>query len=64
LYFKIYKLHYRIEEAEKISKDSVGIGMGLSVCKEIIKFIGPEDLNLIYVDSALGIGSSFKFFLK
>jgi signal transduction histidine kinase len=64
LKFYFLKLHYRIEESEKISKDSVGIGMGLSVCKEITKKLGPEGLNLMYVDSAKNMGSSFKFFLK
>jgi light-regulated signal transduction histidine kinase (bacteriophytochrome) len=57
-------LHYNIEEGDKVSKDSVGIGMGLTVCKEIINRISPSGLNYIFVESQLDIGSAFYFFLK
>jgi len=38
--------------------------MGLTVCKEIIHKMGPEGLNLIFVESKLYVGTNFVFFLK
>ncbi|CAD8072626.1 unnamed protein product [Paramecium sonneborni] len=57
------KLHVA-DEDEKVSKYSVGIGLGLSVCKSIIRQLAPENSNLLFVDSVKDSGSSFYFCLR
>ncbi|CAD8066099.1 unnamed protein product [Paramecium sonneborni] len=57
------KLHVA-DEDEKVSKYSVGIGLGLSVCKSIIRQLAPENSNLLFVDSIKDSGSSFYFCLR
>jgi len=38
--------------------------MGLAVCREILKQIGPDDMNLLFLDSTKDFGSKFYFFLN
>jgi K+-sensing histidine kinase KdpD len=38
-----------IDDDERISKHSVGIGMGLSVCKAIASKMGAQNMNTIFV---------------
>ncbi|CAK64252.1 unnamed protein product (macronuclear) [Paramecium tetraurelia] len=57
------KLHVA-DEDEKVSKYSVGVGLGLSVCKSIIRQLAPENSNLLFVDSVKDSGSSFYFSLR
>lgn len=40
-----------LDEYEKVSKDSVGIGMGLAVCKHILQEISPNDFKQLCVTS-------------
>ncbi|CAD8175001.1 unnamed protein product [Paramecium pentaurelia] len=53
-----------VDDDPKISKDSVGIGLGLSVCQYIIKAMGPQGLNSLFLESIIGGGSQFYFFLN
>ncbi|CAK80936.1 unnamed protein product (macronuclear) [Paramecium tetraurelia] len=53
-----------VDDDPKISKDSVGIGLGLSVCQHIIKAMGPQGLNSLFLESIMGGGSQFYFFLN
>ena len=46
-----------VDDDPKISKDSVGIGLGLSVCQYIIKAMGPSGLNSLFLESIMGGGS-------
>jgi hypothetical protein len=55
-YHFIYKL-LSIDEDDKISKNSVGIGMGLSVTQAILKLLSPENVNTIFVESKESYGS-------
>ncbi|CAD8127176.1 unnamed protein product [Paramecium sonneborni] len=57
------KLHLS-DEDEKVSKQSVGIGLGLSVCKQIIKLLAPMHQNHLSVESQLGEGTQFYFVLQ
>ncbi|CAD8196462.1 unnamed protein product [Paramecium pentaurelia] len=57
------KLHLS-DEDEKVSKQSVGISLGLSVCKQIIKHLAPAHQNYLSVESQLGEGSQFYFVLQ
>jgi hypothetical protein len=53
-----------LDEDEKVSKESVGIGLGLAVCREILLQMGPTNLNLLFVESKKDFGSAFYFYLK
>lgn len=55
-YHKYLKL-LSVNEDDKISKNSVGIGMGLSVAKAILKQLGPKDMAQIFVESKYNCGS-------
>ncbi|CAD8136032.1 unnamed protein product [Paramecium pentaurelia] len=57
------KLHLS-DEDEKVSKQSVGISLGLSVCKQIIKHLAPNNQNYLSVESTLGEGTQFYFVLQ
>ncbi|CAK68329.1 unnamed protein product (macronuclear) [Paramecium tetraurelia] len=57
------KLHLT-DEDEKVSKHSVGIGLGLSVSKQIIKLMAPNNQNYISVESKEDQGTCFNFLLK
>ncbi|CAD8207915.1 unnamed protein product [Paramecium octaurelia] len=57
------KLHLT-DEDEKVSKHSVGIGLGLSVSKQIIKLMAPKNQYYISVDSKKDEGTCFNFLLK
>ncbi|CAD8167173.1 unnamed protein product [Paramecium pentaurelia] len=57
------KLHVA-DEDEKVSKQSVGIGLGLQVCKSIIRQLAPSHFNLLFVESVKDSGSQFYFCLK
>ncbi|MFW5648928.1 MAG: PAS domain S-box protein [Candidatus Alkaliphilus sp. MAG34] len=54
-YDKIFTKFYRIDNDEKIG----GTGLGLTICKEIIRAHGGE----IGVDSTYGLGSTFYFYI-
>jgi hypothetical protein len=41
------------DDNEKVSKDSVGIGMGLIVCKSILRMIGPSHMNILFFESKI-----------
>ncbi|CAK79579.1 unnamed protein product (macronuclear) [Paramecium tetraurelia] len=57
------KLH-GADEDEKVSKQSVGIGLGLQVCKSIIRQLAPSNFNQLFVESVKDMGSQFYFCLK
>ncbi|CAK79286.1 unnamed protein product (macronuclear) [Paramecium tetraurelia] len=57
------KLHLT-DEDEKVSKHSVGIGLGLSVSKQIIKLMSPIGQNYLSVESTKDEGTQFNFLLK
>ncbi|CAD8170647.1 unnamed protein product [Paramecium octaurelia] len=57
------KLHLT-DEDEKVSKHSVGIGLGLSVSKQIIKLMSPKSQNYLSVESTKDEGTQFNFLLK
>ncbi|CAD8114467.1 unnamed protein product [Paramecium primaurelia] len=57
------KLHLT-DEDEKVSKHSVGIGIGLSVSKQIIKLMSPKSQNYLSVESTKDEGTQFNFLLK
>ncbi|CAD8198125.1 unnamed protein product [Paramecium pentaurelia] len=57
------KLHLT-DEDEKVSKHSVGIGLGLSVSKQIIKLMAPKNQNYLSVESTKDEGTRFNFLLK
>ncbi|CAD8155354.1 unnamed protein product [Paramecium pentaurelia] len=57
------KLHLT-DEDEKVSKHSVGIGIGLSVSKQIIKLMSPKSQNYLSVESTQDEGTQFNFLLK
>ncbi|CAK66470.1 unnamed protein product (macronuclear) [Paramecium tetraurelia] len=57
------KLHLA-DDDEKVSKQSVGISLGLSVCKYIVKHLAPMHQNYLSVESQLGVGSQFYFVLQ
>ncbi|CAD8124944.1 unnamed protein product [Paramecium sonneborni] len=57
------KLHLT-DEDEKVSKHSVGIGLGLSVSKQIIKLMAPKNQNYLSVESIKDEGTRFNFLLN
>ncbi|CAD8122224.1 unnamed protein product [Paramecium sonneborni] len=57
------KLHLT-DEDEKVSKHSVGIGLGLSVSKQIIKLMAPKNQNYLSVESTKDEGTRFNFVLN
>lgn len=46
-----------INEDSKVSKTSVGIGVGLSVSNFIIRAMGVPMMNSLFVESKIGGGS-------
>jgi hypothetical protein len=38
-----------VNSDEKVSKDSVGVGMGLLICKYLLKMMGPDSMNALFV---------------
>lgn len=52
------------DEDEKVSERSVGIGLGLSVCKSIIKLMAPSSCPYLFVESIKEQGTSFYFCLQ
>jgi hypothetical protein len=53
-----------LDEYERVCKDSVGIGMGLAVCKQILEQISPKEFNQLCVSSERGKGTEFSFYLQ
>ena len=55
---KIFRRFYRVDKSR--SREKGGTGLGLAICKHLLEAHGEQ----IWVDSALGKGTSFTFSLK
>lgn len=57
----IFNRFTQVQDADdnQLSRDHRGVGVGLTLCKQIVEMMGGQ----IWVDSTLGIGSTFQFLL-
>ena len=61
---KLFKLFGKLDNHENSKLNSTGIGLGLTISNTLAKMLNPDDPKGIYLESTLGEGSKFWFFLK
>ena len=59
---KLFRLFGRLNDQKKINK--TGIGLGLTISKNISKLLCPEKPEGLQIESIFGKGSTFSFFLS
>ena len=60
----IPKLFHLFSKLDCNENNKTGIGLGLTISNNLAKLLNPEDPQGIYVESQIGIGSKFWFYLK
>jgi len=61
---KLFSKFTKIDLGEKITANSTGVGLGLSIANNLAVRLGPQGSEGIQVSSKYGEGSMFKFIIE
>jgi len=61
---KLFSDYTHIEFAERADINPTGVGLGLSIAYSLAKLLGPKGHRGIKVESVIGIGSTFSFWVE